>query len=309
MQAFFNTRILPRRWVQLLIKTGLRFHRDRCLEMGAALSYYAFFSLFPILLTAVSIIGFLLGPDSDASAQILSLSQSSLPPKAFQVIRNTLQQLNQNSVQAGLYGIILMLFSASTIFGCLDRSVDFIWRSEEEAYKESKGIHRTIAALVRKKMISFAVVIFTTVLIFFSMLFRVAVRSAVRASSDILQNVPLWEQLDLPLVALLNRGGQAVFLFLAIYLLLYYLPSTDIHLLDIWPGALLATFLITTLHGLMSTNIVRIGAQFQSYGAIGGVMVLLLWIYLSSQILLLSCELTYVYAHLYGSRRRMELKW
>ena len=78
------TRILPRRWAQLVIKTVLRFRRDRCLEMGAALSYYAFFSLFPILLTSVSIIGFLLGPDSDASAQILSLSHSSLPPKALQ---------------------------------------------------------------------------------------------------------------------------------------------------------------------------------------------------------------------------------
>ena len=67
--------------------------------------------------------------------------------------------------------------------------------------------------------------------------------------------------------------------------------------------------LLTALQGLVSTNIVHIGAQFRSYGAIGGGMVLLFWIYLSCQIVLLSCESTYVYAHLYGSRRRMALQW
>lgn len=307
MQSYFRNRILPRRWVQLLIKTVLRFQHDRCLEMGAALSYYAFFSLFPILLTAVSIIGFLLGPDSDASAQILALSRSSLPPRAYQVIGETLLHLNQKSVQAGVFGVMLMLFSASTIFGCLDRTVDFIWRSQEQGV--SSGIHRTIASLAWKKLISFAVVIATTILMFLSLVFRVVVRSLVQASTDALQTVPFWQQVDLPLLALLNRGGAAFFLFLAIYLLLYYLPSADIHLLDVWPGALLATFLLAALQGLVSHNIVRIGAHFQSYGAIGGVMVLLLWIYLSCQIVLLSCELTYVYAHLYGSRRRAALKW
>lgn len=308
MQAFFLSKILPRRWVQLLLKTAQRFQHDRCLEMGAALSYYAFFSLFPILLTSVSIIGFLLGPDSDASAQILSLSQSSLPPKAFHVIQDTLLELNRNSVKAGLLGILLMFLSASTIFGCLDRSVDFIWRSDEERVP-AKGVQATIVSMVRKKIISFAVVIATSIVIFLSLIFRVVVRSIVSASTDGWQGWAFWDHLGLPIVALLDKGGAAFFLFLATYLLLYFLPSTMMHVLDIWPGALLATVLLSALQGLVSQNVVRIGSQFQSYGAIGGVMILLVWIYVSSQILLLSCELTYVYSHLYGSRRRMELKW
>lgn len=48
---------------------------------------------------------------------------------------------------------------------------------------------------------------------------------------------------------------------------------------------------------------IQIGSQYRSYGLVGGVMVLLLWIYLTCQIFFIGSEFTHVYAHLFGSRR------
>jgi membrane protein len=87
-------------------------------------------------------------------------------------------------------------------------------------------------------------------------------------------------------------------------MLLYkILPSTRIAWQDIWPGALFTAILWLILQQLISNSVISLGSRFRSYGVIGGFMVLMLWIYLTSQIFFLGGELTYTYAHLFGSRR------
>ena len=74
MVRFVGMGVLGARLWRLLVDTWLKWQQDRCLEMGAALAYYFLFSLFPVLLTVVSVVGFLLGPETDAVAQILSFA-------------------------------------------------------------------------------------------------------------------------------------------------------------------------------------------------------------------------------------------
>ena len=81
------------------------------------------------------------------------------------------------------------------------------------------------------------------------------------------------------------------------------LPGTKVKWSDIWIGSLLAVSLFFLLQRLVSKEVIRIGEQFRAYGIIGGFMVLLLWIFLTCQIFLLGCEFTYVYTHLFGSRK------
>ncbi|HEY9661520.1 MAG TPA: YhjD/YihY/BrkB family envelope integrity protein, partial [Allocoleopsis sp.] len=92
---------------QLLFRTVVKWQRDECLEMGAALSYYALFSIFPIFLVILSIFGFLLGPNAAIRLQILEFAQKALPPDAFQIVETTLMHLNQSSVGAGIVGFLL----------------------------------------------------------------------------------------------------------------------------------------------------------------------------------------------------------
>ena len=140
--TFLRTRVLPSRGIQLIVKTVVKWQRDRCLEMGAALSYYAIFSIFPIFLIIVSTLGFLLGPDTDVYQKILAAVGNYLPPEPFKIVQDTLLGLNEKSVEAGIIGFILTLFAASTVFGALDRSVDIIWKVDQKEH-ESKGLFST----------------------------------------------------------------------------------------------------------------------------------------------------------------------
>lgn len=82
---FFRTVILPARISQLILQTFLKWQKDNCMDMGAALAYYALFSLFPICLVMLSIAGRLLGADSNYYLQLISFAQNILPEQPFKV--------------------------------------------------------------------------------------------------------------------------------------------------------------------------------------------------------------------------------
>jgi membrane protein len=310
MLTFLRTKLLPSRGFRLITCTARKWQKDGCLEMGAALSYYSLFSLFPILLTIVSVAGFLLGPETTVSREILQLAASSLPPRAFRIIEGFLLHLNQQSVRAGSLGLVLMMLSASSVFAALDRSVDRIWKVDQE--EESADLLQSLTSVVIKKGVAFAVVISTSILLLLSLLLRIAAQALLRASLHEAEVLSALAKLnisfpELPLSRFFQSGSSLLLLFLAICLLLYFLPSTFVAVRDLMPGASLATLSLVILQQLMSRNILVIGKSYISYGVIGSVMVLMLWIFLVCQVFLIACEFTYVYSHLYGSRRRHPL--
>ena len=90
---------------------------------------------------------------------------------------------------------------------------------------------------------------------------------------------------------------------IVVMILFKVLPSTRITWRDVLPGSFLTVMFFMLLQNLVSNSIISIGSRFKSYGVIGGVMVLMFWIYLTCQIFFMGNALTYVYTHLYGSRR------
>ena len=153
MMSFVRNQVLPSRGAQLILQTGIKWQKDKCLEMGAALSYYALFSLFPIALVIAGVLGFLLGPDTNVARQILNFTQDSLPPEAFGIVEDTLLRLNRQSVGAGLVGFGLSFFAASSVFSALDRSVDRIWKAEVSASPESTTLKDNAVAFLLKKLL------------------------------------------------------------------------------------------------------------------------------------------------------------
>ena len=271
--------------------------------MGAALSYYALFSLFPIALVIAGVLGFLLGPDTNVARQILNFTQDSLPPEAFGIVEDTLLRLNRQSVGAGLVGFGLSFFAASSVFSALDRSVDRIWKAEVSASPESTTLKDNAVAFLLKKLFAFALVMSTSILLLLSLLSNIAIRVVISIIDNMNRTITLVDIDSLLIARLLQVSSSFLLVALAVLLLLRFLPSTRTPWKDIWPGALFTTLLLLSLQQLVSRNIIRIGGQYQSYGAIGGVMILMLWIYFTCQIFFLGCVMSYVYAHLFGSRR------
>jgi len=304
---FVRNSLLPSRPAKLFTQTAIKWQKDKCLEMGAALAYYALFSLFPILLVLLGVVGFLLGSDSDGFAQIIGFVEGALPPEALDIVKTTLLQLNQRSVRAGVTGFVLLLFTASGVFGALDRSVDRIWKAEDPE-TSGQGLRATAMAFVVKKLFAFGLVLSTAALLMLSLLSNIAIRVVMRFVEQVNASISFLGLDNLLIARALQVGSSVLTLSLAVLLLLRFLPSTATPWKDIWPGALLTASLLLGLQQLVSNSVIEIGGQYQSYGVIGGVMILLLWLYLTCQIFFLGCEFAYVYAHLFGSRRHHPLE-
>lgn len=302
MVNFLKHRVRQSRWVKLVGRTVLKWQQDECLEMGAALAYYALFSLFPMILVSLSIVGFLLGPNTGAYDQILIFARDTLPPDAYPIVQTTLLQLHNGSTSASIIGFIILLFIASGFFGALSRSFDKIWHVHPR-HRNLNGVRDIALNFIWQRLFAFLLVIGASGLVFASMLSNIAVDALQRLLEGFNQHISLLPFDQLQLLPWFRLGGSFITLTLVVMLLYKILPSTRIAWQDIWPGALFTSVLWLILQQLLSNSVISLGSRFRSYGVIGGVMVLMLWIYLTSQIFFLGGELTYTYAHLFGSRR------
>jgi membrane protein len=299
---FLRDRILPSKFVQLFIQTAMKWQKDECLEMGAALAYYALFSLFPICLVVLSILGFLLGPETDIYAQLLAVAKNILPAEPYKMVKDTLLNLNQSSVGAGLVGFLLLFLTASKIFEALNRSVDKIWGIDSKVETEKKLKHKAIDFL-KDKILAFFLVLGTVFVLLISMLSNVAIKVILEVI-DQFKNLVIEIEVDNLLLIKSLQLGISFFLILSVIMGLFkILPSRRVHWQDIGLGAFMTVSLLMLLQSLVSNGFIQIGEQFRAYGVIGNVMVLLLWIYLVFQIFFLGCEFSVVYSQLFGSDR------
>ncbi|WP_013320480.1 YihY/virulence factor BrkB family protein [Gloeothece verrucosa] len=302
MIQFLRTKIIPSKIVQLLIRTVLKWQQDQCLEMGAALSYYSLFSLFPTLLVILSIFSFFLGPNTEAYNQILHLAKEGLPSEAFQIIEETLIHMNQSSVGAGIVGFSILFFSASQAFDVLSRSINKIWQVPQK-YHSKRKIITALLNFIQARIFAFTLVLGTAGIILLSLIFNILTKLLLFLLENVAATVNFIKIDKAFLVAKIQLGTTFFLLLLVVMILFKILPSTKIKWRDIWLGSLLTATSLFFLQQLASNSVIRIGTRFQYYGVIGGVMVLLLWIYLTCEIFFLGSEFTFIYAQLFGSRR------
>ena len=299
---FVRDRLLPSKPAQLLIQTGLKWQRDRCAAWGAALSYHALFSLFPILLVALSVLGFFLGPEATTMQSFLNVQLGWLPPEARELIEKTMLELNRSSVGAGLIGFGLLLYSASTVFGVLNQAVDAIWNANV-VRATNLPLMQTVITYLINRGIAFLLVFGTCLLLLASLLSQLWVESVLRFVDNFAEVFPWLDITQIPLASGLNYGLSMATIAFSTLVLLKILPAARIAWRDIWPSALLTSGLFFLLQWLVTNSIISIGSRFNSYGVIGGVMILLLWIYFACQIFFVGCEFSYVYSYLFGTRR------
>jgi membrane protein len=299
---YIRSTILPSKSVQLLVQTWLKWDRDNCSGMAAALSYYALFSLFPMLLVILSAIGSSIGPNTDAFQSIQKAVERFLPPEVHDLIKGTVIALNENSVGAGIVGFSMLLFAASTVFSILRSSINKIWRSPSRA-SESGSILKMLLFLTIDKLFSFLLALGTALLLLTSLLSNIVIKTILKLVATFQESFVSIEINELQLNRGLQTSSSFLILTLAFCILFKILPSVYVGWQDVWLAAPIAACLLVGLQQLVSNSVISIGSHFLSYGAIGSVMILMLWIFLTCQIFLLGCVFSYVYAHLFGSRR------
>lgn len=302
MFQYIRSTILPSKPAQLLIQTGLKWDRDNGPGMAASLSYFAIFSLFPMLLIVLSIVGWLTGPHTEAFQTIQEAAQRFLPPEIRDLVRDTAIALNENSIGAGIVGFSLLLWTASSVFTILRSSINKIWQSPSRA-SEVGSVPKMMLFFVANKLFSFLLVLGTALLLLSSLISEIAIKTILKLVTTFQETFSFVRVDELQLTTGLQASSSVLILALACCILYKILPSVSVGWRDVWLGALLVALLLVGLQQLASNSVITIGSHFLSYGVVGGVMILLLWIFLSCQIFLFGCIFSYVYAHLFGSRR------
>ncbi|NTV63119.1 MAG: YihY/virulence factor BrkB family protein [Oscillochloris sp.] len=265
-----------------------KWQKDDCPSLGASLAYYALFSFFPLILVILSVVGALIDPQAFAVQQrLLDLIGSD---QVRGLVTQTLQNLNNSSTGAGLVGFITLLMAASGIFGALDKAFDTIWEVRLEK-KEGGNILTTVMTVAQQKLLAFALVLGCALLMLLSIISTVAVTALSSFTSALPGQAMIWQVIQF--LASLGLLG------LAFATLFKFMPSRKVRWRDVWIAALVSALLFTALQKVVGIYLSQ--ANYASYGVVGSVMALMVWIYLSSLVILLGGELSFAYARTFGS--------
>ena len=276
----------------LLKQTFQEWLQDKAPQLGAALAYYTVFSLAPLILVLLAIIGVIFRNDpAGAWDKITQQMSYFLDPSALQVVQNIAQKASQpgKSTIATIIGVALAIFGASGVFGQLQDALNTIWGVKA---KPSQGIWE----FLRSRFLSFAMVAG----ICFLLLVSLAIEALLKGFSHYVQSVLPGGMMIALTVYLVFDFAVVVLLFAMIF---KFLPDVKIQWRDVWIGAAITAILFGIGKWLLGFYLGS-GAAGSAYGAASSLITLLLWVYYSSQILLFGAEFTQVYA----ARAGRELK-
>ena len=275
--------------VSFLREVVTEWRKDDALSLGAALAFYALFSLAPLLLLIIAIVGLVFGRAA-AQGEIVARVGGAVGPEAAKVIEGMIARASAptSGVIATVASLATMLFGASGVFGQLQTSLNQIWGV-------TGGPRRGVRSLVRRRVTSFSLILGIGFLLFLSLVVS-AVLAAVKQL--LAEHLPVLGALLPPLNFLVS-----LLMITALFALIFkVLPDARMHWRDVWLGAAVTALLFTAGKGLIALYLGRTG-RASVYGAAASLVVLLLWVYYSAQILLVGAEFTEVYSRRYGSRR------
>lgn len=259
-------------------------------SMGAALSYYTLFSITPLLIIVISIAGLLFGADA-VRGVIFAQLQSLMGEQGAQAIEEMLNTASDTTSGAlsTVVSIVGLIIGATTVFNELQTALDRIWRAP--VLQKVSGIW----ALLRTRLLSFGMILAMAFLLTISLVTSAAIATLGKWWSAWFAG---WEILAYVADIIINFG-----LLTLVFALIYKLiPRVHVSWRDVWIGAGVTAVLFVLGKFLLGLYLGKSDAV-SAYGAAGSLVLVMLWVYYSSQIFLLGAEFTWVYANTYGSRR------
>lgn len=257
---------------------------DKAPQLGAALAYYTVFSLAPLILVLLAIVGVIFRDDpAGAWNKITQQMSYFLDPSTLEVVQNIAQKAAEpgKSTIATIIGVALAIFGASGVFGQLQDALNTIWGVKAKPGGGMWGFLRT-------RFLSFAMVAGVC----FLLLVSLTLESLLKAFSHYVQSILPGGIIVALAVYLIFDFAVVVLLFAMIF---KFLPDVQIQWRDVWIGAVITAILFGIGKWLLGFYLGS-GAAGSAYGAASSLITLLLWVYYSSQILLFGAEFTQVYA-------------
>ena len=274
-------------WWSLIKETAISWVNHKAAGLGAALAYYSIFSLGPLIVIAVAIAGLVFGQDAvrgEVGAQLRGLLGDS-GAEAVNALLAGASKPHEGMLATAL-GLGTLLFAAIGVVVQLKSALNTVWDIEGP---KGSGVW----SFVRTYLVSLAGVLSLGFLLLISLLFTTGLAATVKYFAPYL-----------PEATMQMFGSVASFAIITLpfAMMFKWLPDTHVAWRDVWVGAAITAALFELGKFLIGFYIGKQGLE-STYGAAASLVILLIWVYYSSQIVLLGAEFTHVYAKRRGSWR------
>jgi membrane protein len=249
---------------------------------AGSLAFYTLFSLAPTVIIAVAVIGVVFGEDA-AQGQIVAQLEGTLGAEAARAIEQAVasSRIEESGVLPTLLGVGGLLVGATTVFAQMQFSLNMIWGVTAKPNRNS------ILVFLKQRLLSLAVVLAIGFILLVSLLVGIMLRAMLQAVGD-----------AMPLIGPLTAGAEFL-ISLAVITALFatifkVLPDVVLGWRDVLLGALVTALLFAVGRSAIASYLAYT-ATASTYGAAGSVVMILLWVYYSSLILLLGAAFTRSY--------------
>jgi membrane protein len=275
---------LPRTW-SIIKEAAAAWQEVKAPRLGAALAYYAIFSLAPLVLIAVAVAGLVFGAEA-ARDQLFDQLQDFLGTEGASAVQTMLAgAANPSSgILALCIGAGTLLLAAAGFFGQLQDALNTIWEVQPLP-------GHAIRNLVKNRLLTFLMVLGTAFVLLGSLILSTMI-AAFQNGLGLGQSGALGQ-----VVHFVVSFSICTALFAMVY---KFLPDIVLAWKEVWYGAAVTAFLFNVGKLLIGLYLGH-SAVSSTYGAAGSLVVLLIWFYYSAQIFLFGAELTKAYANQLGS--------
>jgi membrane protein len=275
--------------VLLLTETWEEFQKDEATERGAALAYYAMFSIFPLLILLLAALGFVTrywDAAVDTQREILTVVAQNFSPQLSAMLGDVLSGVQNKAGSATGIGILTLLIGASGVFQELETSFAQIWNTPLAPQQEGWG--NTLKVFLQERLFSFGMMLALGLLLLISL----ALTGITQALIGLLKNLPVIGGITGFILGLIVT---CLFNTCIFALLFKYLPKAKVEWRDVLWGAFITAVVWEIAKRLLALYIAH-SSYVNAYGAVGTALVLMAWVYFSSQVLFLGAEFTEVYS-------------
>lgn len=277
--------------LRLIQDTYKEWSHDRAARVGAALAYYALFSLAPLLVIMITIAGTVYG-EAAAQGQVVNAISDQIGPEAATAVERLLTDLHTagSHFYSTIITALLLIYGSTNLFSQLRDALNTMWNVRPRPRNHVLG---GVVEIVRDRLLATLMVIsFSIVLL------------ATLAISTGLTVLNGWLQTFLtPDTSFLLKGGNILTGFglvtLLFALMFKLLPDAKVSWRVVWVGALVTSFLFNVGAFLIGLYL-GYGSLRTILGAAGSLVVLMVWIAYSAQIMFFGAKFALVYASAIG---------
>ncbi len=274
-------------FLSLIKETFAEWNKDNAPMLAASLAYYTAFSMAPLIIITVAIIGLVVN-QAEIQAQILEQVESAVGEGAAVFIGDLINNMAQpgQGLISSILGVVGLLFGALALFNNLQIALNKIW-GVDDVEKQGGALQ-----FILNKLLSFGMILIVGFLLMTSLVLGTLLSFLDSYLFSLFPNSALLLRIFSEVLSI----GITTLLFMLIFKIL---PHAEIRWRDVWVGALVTALLFTAGRILLGMYLAN-SAVSSTYGAAGALTLILLWVYYSAQIVLFGAEFTQIYARRYG---------